>query len=194
MRRLILATATLATLVAPLAAQAYPGEIRDDRREIRQEARDLNRAQLNGDRGDIREQREDLRDARREYREDIRDRRDDRGYRGDRDGYRGDRDGYRGGRDGFRGERYGDGRGEWRAERRYSAGRYYYPRGNSYRAWAVGGYIPRAYWGERYWIRPASYGLPFAARGTRWVRVGPDALLIRTYNGAVVRVVRGMFY
>lgn len=181
MRRLFLATATFATLVAPLAAQAYPGEIRDDRREIRQEARELNRAQLRGDRGDIREQREDLRDARREYREDVRDR------RGDRDGYRGDRAGYRG-------ERYGNGRPEWRADRRYSAGRYYYPRGHNYRAWAVGGYIPRAYWGERYWVRPASYGLPFAARGTRWVRVGPDALLIRTYNGSVVRVVRGIFY
>ena len=49
----------------------------------------------------------------------------------------------------------------------------------------TGGIVPRAYWGERYWVRPASYGLPWAARGTRWLRVGPDAILIRQYDGSV---------
>ncbi len=174
MRKFILATAALASLAVPLAAQAYPGELRDDRREIRQETRDLNRAQLRGDPREIREQRGDLREARQEFREDRNDRHD---WRDDRRG------------------RYEGHRTEWRADRRYDAGRYYYPRGYSYRAWSVGGYVPRSYWGERYWVgRPVAYGLPYAARGLRWIRVGPDALLIRAYNGAVVRVVRGIFY
>ncbi len=177
MRKFILATAALAALAAPLAAQAYPGELRNDRREIRQETRELRNAQRYGDRGDIRSERRDVREARQEFREDRRDR---NGRAGSRDG----RHGY-----------YDGSRGNWRAERRYDAGRYYYPRGYGYRAWNVGGFLPRSYWGERYWVgRPVNYGLPYAGRGLRWIRVGPDALLIRQYNGSVVRVVRGIFY
>jgi|GEM_PF-1203901 len=180
MRKFIFATVALASLAAPLAAQAYPGEIRDDRRAVREEGRDLRDAYRSGDRSDIREERGEYRNARRELNEDLRDRRND-GYRND----------------GRYDRRYNyDGRrSEWRADRRYDAGRYYYPRGYNYRAWSVGGYVPRPYWGERYWVgRPVAYGLPYAARGLRWIRVGPDAVLIRQYNGSVVRVVRGIFY
>ena len=191
MRKFILATVALASLAVPLAAQAYPGEIRDDQREVRQQTRELNDAQRRGDPRDIREERRDVIGARRELREDVRDHRDDR--RGDwRDDRRDDR---RGGD--WRNDRRGDYRDDRRGYegRRYDAGRYYYPQGHNYRAWNVGGYLPRPYWGERYWVgRPAAYGLPFAARGLRWIRVGPDALLIRAYNGSVVRVVRGIFY
>ena len=181
MRKLILATAALASLAAPLAAQT-PGDLRDDRRDVRHERHELNDARAEGDRLEVRDERHDLRDARDQLRDDRRERFDDRRDRFD--DRRDDRHEWR------------DGRGaEWRAERRYSAGRYYYPRGYGYRAWAVGGFLPRSYWGERYWVgRPLAYGLPNAWRGTRWVRVGPDALLIRVYDGSVVRVARGIFY
>ena len=188
MRKLILATAALASLAAPLAAQT-PGDLRDDRRDVRHERHELNDARAEGDRREVRDERHDLRDARDQLRDDRRERFDDRRDRFDDrrdriDDRRDDRHEWR------------DGRGaEWRAERRYSAGRYYYPRGYGYRAWAVGGFLPRSYWGERYWVgRPLAYGLPNAWRGTRWVRVGPDALLIRVYDGSVVRVARGIFY
>jgi len=187
MRNFILATVALASLAMPLAAQAYPGEIRDDQRDVQRQTRQLNEARRDGDPRAIREERRDVVGARRELREDVRDRRgDDR--RDWRDGRGDDR---RGGD--WRGH---DGRpGGWEGGRRYNAGRYYYPRGGSYRAWNVGGFLPRSYWGERYWVgRPVAYGLPYAARGTRWIRVGPDALLIRSYDGSVVRVARGIFY
>lgn len=164
MRKFILSTLALATLASPVAALAQRGEIREDRREVRREYRDLQDARQYGDRGDIREERGEYRDARRELREDLRDRRDDR--RGDR---------YQG--------------------RRYQGGAYYHPRGYAYRNYAVGAYLPRAYWGDRYYIgRPAQFGLGNAWRGTRWVRVGGDALLIRIRNGAVLQVVRGIYY
>lgn len=183
MRNLILATVALASLASPLAAQAYPGEVRDDRRNLQEQREDLRDAYRSGDRRAVREEGRDVRDANHELHSDVRDRHDDR--RDDRGDWRNDR----------RGDYRDHRRSEWRAERRYDAGRFAYPRGYGYRAWTVGGYVPRAYWGERYAVgRPVAYGLPYAARGTRWVRVGPDALLIRAYNGAVVRVVRGIFY
>ena len=170
MRKFILATIAVASLAAPLAAQAQPGELRHDRGEIRQDRGEL--------RGDRRELREDRRDGdRREFRDDRREFRDDRrDLRGDRRDFRDDR------RDAYRGERF-------------RAGSYYHPRGYGYRSWNTGAYLPRAYWGQRYWIgNPVGYRLDYARSGTRWIRVGPDALLIRTYNGSVIRVVRNLFY
>jgi len=173
MRKFILSTLALATLASPVAALAQRGEIQEDRREVRREYRDLQAARQYGDRGDIREERGEYRDARRELREDVRDR-DDRRY--DRR-YDNDR----------RGDRY--------EGRRYQGGAYYHPRGYAYRNYAVGAYLPRAYWADRYYIgRPAQFGLGNAWRGTRWVRVGGDALLIRIRNGAVLQVVRGIYY
>lgn len=165
MRKFILSTLALATLASPVAALAQRGEIREDRREVRREYRDLQEARRFGDRGDIREERGEYRDARRDLRDSVRDRRDDR----------------------YDGRRYGG--------RRYQGGVYYYPRGFAYRPYAVGAFLPRAYWTDRYYIgRPAQFGLGNAWRGTRWVRVGGDALLIRIRNGAVLQVRRGLYY
>lgn len=197
MRTLLLSTLALATLATPIAAAAQRGELQEDRREIRREYRDLQDARRDGDRGDIREERRELRDARREYRQDLNDRRgygydtnrrDNRDYRND--GRRDDRRGY------YYDERRGYGyNNEAREFRRYQGANYYYPRGFAYRAWNTGAYLPRAYWNDRYYIgRPAAFGLPLAYRGTRWVRVGPDALLIRARNGVIVRVVRNLYY
>lgn len=174
MRTIILASLALATLASPLAAQTAPGEIRRDRREVNREYRDLQDARQYGSRGDIREEREEFRDARRELRSDRRER--------DRNGIHNDRRGH-------------DDRGRYNDQRRFRGDRYYYPRGYAYRGYNSGAYLPRAYWSSQYYIgRPAYYGLANPYAGTRWVRVGPDALLIRVRNGVVLRVVRGLYY
>ena len=180
MRKLIMSTLALAVMMpAFAAANAQPGEIQRDRREVREERRELQDAQRNGSRRDVREERGEYRDARRELRQDLNDRRP--GYDTNR---RDDRNGYGGG---FR--------NDYRGERRFRGNHYSYPRGHGYRSWAVGGFLPRSYWNERYYIgNPYNYGLRPAYRGTRWVRVGPDALLINRRNGAVVQVVRGLYY
>lgn len=135
-----------------------------DRRDDRREFRE--------DRREFREDRRDFRDARRDFRDDRRDFRDDR-----RD-YRGD-------------VRRFDSR--WNGPR--YRGAYAYPRGLRYQAWGVGRQLPRAYYSNRYFIGdPGFYRLPPAYRGTRWVRVGPDALLIRIGNRGIVRAVRGIYY
>jgi Ni/Co efflux regulator RcnB len=115
--------------------------------------------------------------------------------------WRGDRDDWRGGE-----RREWHGRRDWRDGRwdhrdwRYEQGRwrgpaYYHPPGYSYRAWRAGAVLPPAYWGDRYWIaEPAYYRLPPPRYGTRWVRVGPDALLIRLGDGFIVQVVRGLYW
>ena len=176
MRKFLLATATLAALIAPLAAQAYPGEIHDDRREVHQDRREVQSDRANGDRREFHEDRRELREDRGELREDRHDRRWD----GDHDRrWDGDHDRGRVGYDG----------------RRYDAGRYYHPHGYNYRVWGVGAFLPRPYWGGSYLIgSPGLYGLGYARPNAHWVRVGPDALLIRNGDGAVVEVVRNRFY
>jgi len=169
MRKLIL-SALLLTAV-PAFAQEVP--------------RDATYQNRDGDRrdGDRREYRDH---DRRDYRDDRRDYRD-----GERRGYA---QGYREGerrewRDDRRDFRAGDGYGRWRAQP------FYYPRGYGYRYYAPGAFLPRIFFGGTYGIgNPAYYQLPPAYGGTRWTRVGPDALLIRARDGYVVRVIRGIFY
>ena len=188
MRRFILSTLALATLATPAIAQVYPGEIRDDRREVQREYRDLEEARQYGDRDDIREEREEFRDARRELRDDVRERQQDGVYGRDDRRY----DDRRLDERRYDERRVTDGRYQGR---RFQGATYYHPRGYGYRRYVVGGYLPRAYWGNRYNIaRPGAYGLTGQWRGTQWIRVGGDALLIRVRNGSVVKVVRGIYY
>ncbi len=117
------------------------------------------------------------------------DRRDYRG--GDNRGYgQGYRQGeHRGWGDDRRNFQAAEGYGRWRGQP------FNYPRGYGYRYYAPGAFLPRVFFGGNYWIgNPGYYQLPPAYGGTRWIRVGPDALLIRGYDGYVVRVIRGIFY
>ncbi len=130
---------------------------------------------------------------------DRRELRDDRHeLRGDRNEFRRDRVEYGRDRDEFRRDRFDsrNDRREWRFEgNRFREPWVGYPRGYGYRAWGIGAPLPQAYWGQRYWIgQPDYYRLPQAWRGTRWVRVGPDALLIRLYDGLIVRAVRSVYW
>lgn len=129
------------------------------------------------------------RDGRWERHEDRRDWREDRREgRGDRREWRDDRRDYRhDGRWDRRDWRFDNGR--WRGPS------YYYPQGYGYRSWAPGIFLPRPYLQERYFIyEPDFYRLPPPGYGARWVRVGPDALLIRLGDGFVLRVVRGLYW
>lgn len=182
MRKLIL-SALLLTIAAPALAQEAPRDPNYQHRDG--DHRDGDRR--DGDRrdGDRRD------DGRRDY-----DRRDGDRYNGDRRD--GDRRGY------AQGYREGE-RREWRDDRRnfqaaegygrWRGAPFIYPRGYGYRYYAPGAFLPRVFFGGNYWIgNPGFYQLPPAYGGTRWIRVGPDALLIRGYDGYVVRVIRGMFY
>jgi Ni/Co efflux regulator RcnB len=119
-----------------------------------------------------------LADERRDWRQDWRDeRRDDRGHY--RDGYQ----------DGRRAD-------DWRWNgARYRGPDYVYPRGYGYQAWGVGHRVPNVYFSNRYFIGdPGYYRLPPAFPGTRWLRVGADALLIDLRAGVVMRAVRGLYW
>ena len=127
----------------------------------------------------------DERDGRRDYRDDRREWRDDRqDFRGDRRDWRDDRRDWR-----------NDRRDDWRwSGARYRGPAYQYPRGYGYQPWGVGYRLPPAYVGQRFWIAdPGFYRLPRAGWGTRWVRVGPDALLIGR-DGIILRAVRGLYW
>ena len=98
----------------------------------------------------------------------------------------------RGGRHADRHYDHGDYR--WQGTR-YRGAAYVHPYGYGYRPWTIGYRLPSAYYNNRYWIGdPGYYRLPPAYRGTRWVRVGPDALLITVRDGAVVQAVRGLYW
>jgi Ni/Co efflux regulator RcnB len=121
---------------------------------------------------------------------------DDHGYRpDDRGGYHADDRGDRGGGDhrDFHDDRRSYGDGDRYA--RFHAEPYFHPHGYAYRYYGVGAFLPQVYFDTRYYIgQPDYYRLPPAYAGTRWVRVGPDALLIRNYDRRVVRIIRGLFY
>jgi Ni/Co efflux regulator RcnB len=81
--------------------------------------------------------------------------------------------------------------------RQYAAVRgteFRYPRGYSYRAWHRGDVLPRLFIAAPYFVDYAYLGLPPTPPGTRWVRYGPDALLIDVYNGSIVDVIYDAFY
>lgn len=189
---LLLSSATpLLAQVPPPPVQPGPGysrELRDDRRELRDDRQDLRQDRRDGDRAEIRDDRRELRDDRRELRDDRRDVRDDR-----RDDRRDWRDGRRDVRNDWRDDRRGYGQGDRYA--RFRGESFSYPRGYGYRYYQPGVRVPRVYFDRRYYIgRPEFYRLPPAYGGTRWLRIGSDALLIRAYDGQVVRVIRGLFY
>lgn len=178
MRKLIPTLLLLAT-ATPLLAQPVPlpDQRLEDARRDGGARDDRDRGGYRNDRGSDRRDRGDWNDRDRQS-----DRRDDRVARYDdrrqgnyrADGYRPDN---RGGYGSYRGPAYN------------------HPRGYGYRAYAPGYRVPRAYFDSRYFIeRPGDYRLPQVYGGTRWVRIGPDALLIRLTDRIVVRSVRGLFY
>ena len=73
--------------------------------------------------------------------------------------------------------------------------RWRYPPGYRYRRWAVGAVLPAfflapTYYYDDYW-RMGLGGPPW---GYRWVRYGPDLLLVEMRSGRIVDVIYGAFY
>ena len=130
-------------------------------------------------RGDQRQ--EHRQEQRRDHRQDQRAeaRHDNRDWRENRNYFRYDRD---------------------RRDVRWNSNRhrvpaYVYPRGYRYQVWGAGYRLPAVYFGNRYWISyPERYRLPIAYPGTRWIRVGPDALLINVVDGMIIQAVRGIYW
>ena len=99
-------------------------------------------------------------------------------------------------------------RGDWRSDRRYDwrdhrrrhrslfrFGFYYDPFGWRYRPYSIGWRLWPSYYHSRYWLHDAwTYRLPYAPPGYRWIRYYDDALLVDTWDGRVVDVIRNFFW
>jgi len=103
---------------------------------------------------------------------------------------------------GFRGPEPGYRPGGWLRDRgwhwggnRFRAPFYRYPPGWGYRRWAFGAFLPGVFLAPDFFIGSYwSYGLPAPPPGYHWIRVGPDALLVRYGDGYVLDAVYGIFY
>lgn len=94
-----------------------------------------------------------------------------------------------------------DRRYDWRSYRNsnrnvYRIGRYYAPyRNYYYRPLSAGFRLDSLFFGNSYWINdPWQYRLPAAYAGTRWVRYYDDVVLVDTYTGEVLDVIRDFFW
>jgi Ni/Co efflux regulator RcnB len=70
-----------------------------------------------------------------------------------------------------------------------------WPSGWSYRRWSVGATLPALFLsGAFFWNDWAPLGLPGPPPGFRWVRFGPDLLLVNVVTGRIVDAAYGVFY
>lgn len=69
-----------------------------------------------------------------------------------------------------------------------------YPRGWGYRHWGRGEYLPSVFLAAPFFFDYDRLGLPPPPPRARWVRNGPDALLISTYDGRIIDVIYDAFY
>lgn len=99
-------------------------------------------------------------------------------------------------------------RGDWRSDRRYdwrnhrlryrhlfNFGFYRDPFGWGYQPFSIGWRLWPSYYHSRYWLSdPWQYRLPYAPPGYRWIRYYDDAILVDTWDGQVVDVIRNFFW
>jgi Ni/Co efflux regulator RcnB len=84
-------------------------------------------------------------------------------------------------------------RGKW--VNRVHGPAFHYPVGWSYRYWTIGDILPGLFLSSAYYydnVRPL--GLRVPPPGYRWVRYGPDLLLVNLRTGSVEQVAYGVFY
>jgi len=85
----------------------------------------------------------------------------------------------------------------WRSRHRtlFRLGFYNDPFGWNYQSYNIGWRMWPSYYSSRYWISdPWQYRLPYAPPGYRWVRYWDDAILVDTWSGEVVDVIRNFFW
>ncbi len=103
------------------------------------------------------------------------------------------------------GQRFGGNGNAYRGARAFSyrgrsygafrAAPYRFPRGYSYQRYGVRSYLPLAFLSSSWFLNDFSsyYLAPPPSEQFRWVRYGPDALLVDTYTGQVVDAAYGVF-
>lgn len=70
-----------------------------------------------------------------------------------------------------------------------------YPRGYRYRRWSIGLILPSLFLSNSYYYNNyASLGVGPPPPGYRWVRYGPDLLLVQRGSGRIADVIYGAFY
>jgi hypothetical protein len=70
-----------------------------------------------------------------------------------------------------------------------------YPPGFAYRSWTTGSILPSVFLSSAYFYDGyAALGLAPPPAGYRWLRYGPDLLLVNVFTGRVADVVDGVFY
>ncbi|PZO90589.1 MAG: hypothetical protein DI623_06195 [Sphingomonas sanxanigenens] len=70
-----------------------------------------------------------------------------------------------------------------------------YPPGYRYRRWSIGFLLPALFLSSTYYFDDWNrYGLPRPPMGYRWVRYGPDLLLVWVATGRVEDVIYDAFY
>lgn len=100
----------------------------------------------------------------------------------------------------WRGDWRSDHRYDWRSHRRrhrwlFHFGFYHDPFGWGYRPFSIGWRMWPSYYARNYWLHdPWAYRLPYAPAGYRWIRYYDDALLVDTWDGRVVDVIRDFFW
>ena len=84
-------------------------------------------------------------------------------------------------------------RGRWFG--RYRAPAFVYPRGYSYRIWYPGNRLPLLFLTTQFFFDNfRTLGLEVPPPGYRWVRYGPDLLLVNVRTGDIDDVIYGAFY
>lgn len=74
-------------------------------------------------------------------------------------------------------------------------GIFHYPSGTSYRYWSRGEFLPRLFFTAQFFFTDYTWlGIDPPPPGYRWVRYGPDLLLVDIYTYEVVDVLYGVFY
>ena len=74
-------------------------------------------------------------------------------------------------------------------------GVFHYPSGTSYRYWSRGDFLPGLFFTAQFFFTDYTrLGVDPPPPGYRWVRYGPDLLLIDIYTYEVVEVLYGVFY
>jgi Ni/Co efflux regulator RcnB len=171
MRKLLYAALALATVAAPLAASAQPGERHDDRAERRDDRRDLQQDRRRAERDGV-VTRGEQRELNRDRREVGRDNRDLRYDRARAESWRG--------------------RSEWRDFRGVRSG-YWYAPGYGYRpisryGWRRGGYVPTGY--RSYYVQDwGYYGLRPPPPGYRWIYADGNFVLMAVASGLIADLV-----
>ena len=70
-----------------------------------------------------------------------------------------------------------------------------YPNGYGYRRWGIGAALPLLFLSSAYYFDDyGSYGVYAPPYGYRWVRYGPDLLLVQLGTGYVADAIYGAFY